>query len=221
MWCYTCFCIEVERLMFGIQVFFLFQLYVFYLLKYVVARSMSLLHPVHFSFFWGGQIISYPSGGVDYSPPVAKRIRTVTKKLTYDELVDLVCKVASIDKNVFKVNLVWRHQRFVGSCVVYSAVQILDDDDMETMYDFARNMSNCADIYVETEITSSVYQPSSSQGTFVSLLNTVGARNVVFNEVTVPPLNVNLDQFPDSIVASDERVIITDPIHRTTEEWGF
>ena len=95
-------------------------------------------------FYWGIKII-YAGGSISHHPPVPKKVMFVTKKVGFDELVDIVY-IMGLDWNSHKISLAFQNYLQNG---VFGAIPLVDNNGVDGMWFLKDNSDHGIEIYVE------------------------------------------------------------------------
>ncbi|XP_042016264.1 uncharacterized protein LOC121764285 [Salvia splendens] len=109
---------------------------------------------VFVSLYWDGKIIQLPGLGVAYDPPRAKSFIILNEKISYYQLVSMICEKIGIELDAHTIDLTWRHPVVFSGVVNYIATPV-DANLLEYM--FAENPSQI-ELFIEYTLVTTALQ---------------------------------------------------------------
>ena len=97
--------------------------------------------------YWGGKII-YKKGSISYDPPIPKNVLFLTEVVGYDELVDRIYTSMGLDRNSYKISLIYRSCLQNGK---FGAMPLVNDNGVAGLYYLQSGSRLATEIYVEVE----------------------------------------------------------------------
>ncbi|XP_042063561.1 uncharacterized protein LOC121807406 isoform X1 [Salvia splendens] len=88
---------------------------------------------VFVSLYWDGKIIQLSGLGVAYDPPRAKSFIILNEKISYYQLVSMICEKIGIELDAHTIDLTWRHHVVFSGVVNYIATPV-DANLLEYMF---------------------------------------------------------------------------------------
>ncbi|XP_027070891.1 uncharacterized protein [Coffea arabica] len=108
---------------------------------------MSSNNSLVIHLYWGGKIV-YVGGSMSYDPPVPKKVMFLRERAGFDELVDRAYNITNLDRNKYKISLIFRTCLHYG---VFGAMPLMDDNGVDGMYFLKANSGHATEIYMEVE----------------------------------------------------------------------
>ncbi|XP_027071815.1 uncharacterized protein [Coffea arabica] len=108
---------------------------------------MSSNNSLVIHLYWGGKIV-YVGGSMLYDPPMPKKVMFLRERVGFDELVDRAYNIMNLDRNKYKISLIFRICLHYG---VFGAMPLMDDNGVDGMYFLKANSGHATEIYIEVE----------------------------------------------------------------------
>ena len=109
--------------------------------------NMSSDNCLVIQLYWGGKII-YKKGSISYDPPIPKDALFLTEVVGYDELVDRIYTSMGLDRNSYKISLIYRSCLQNGK---FGAMPLVNDNGVAGLYYLQSGSRLATEIYVEVE----------------------------------------------------------------------
>lgn len=98
--------------------------------------------------YWGGKIV-YAGGSMLYDPPMPNKLMFLRERVGYAELMDKIYNIMNLDRNRFKISLLFRN--CLQQNGVFGAMPLVDDDGVDAIYYLKGNIREATELYVEVE----------------------------------------------------------------------